>query len=138
METCPTSTIEFISSLHGRQRRRERDLSKRDLQAAVKHGTKECSIKGRWKYTFADVVYITDSTSTKEITSYSLLRLPLEKIDIHSTELHKINEQRRRVQKGIRLHTDMRPNLHALISVPNTISCLCFVQAGQKSLHILS
>ena len=55
MEAQPTSTIDFISSLHGKQRRRERDLSKRDLQAAVKHGIKEPNIKGRWKYTFAEM-----------------------------------------------------------------------------------
>lgn len=99
MEARPTSTIEFMSGLHGRQRRRERDLSKRDLQAAVKYGIQERGHSGRWKYTFADVVYVTDWTSTQEVTSYSL-PLPLEKIHIHSMELNKINEQTRRIRTG--------------------------------------
>ena len=52
----------------GRQRRKERNISKRDLQAAVKHGTKKLSFpcpktgERRWLYTFADIVYVTDDT----------------------------------------------------------------------------
>lgn len=81
-----TSCIDFISSVHGEQRRRERDVSKRDLQAAVKHGTREPTQnpqtrEPRWKYTFADVVYITDKTSTKEVTSWAL-PLPLQKVPL--------------------------------------------------------
>ena len=105
MEAQPTSMIEFVSTLHGKQRRRERDLNKRDLQAAVKHATPERQRSGRLKYTFADVVYITDSTSTEEVTSYSL-PLPLDKIDIHPTELHKVNEQQRRIRTGIPARSD--------------------------------
>ena len=100
MDTRPTSCIDFISSLHGRQRRRERELTKRDLQAAVKHGIKEPGHSGRWKYTFADVVYITDSTSTSEVTSYSL-PLPLDKISISKAELGKIKERTRRIRSGL-------------------------------------
>jgi hypothetical protein len=64
-----TSLVTVLSSAHGRQRRAEREIHKRDLQAAVKYGVKEsagvCRIFGtpRWKYTFADVVFITDATS---------------------------------------------------------------------------
>lgn len=45
--------------------------------AAVKYGRKERADSDRktgairWKYTYANVVYITDETSTKEITSYA-------------------------------------------------------------------
>ena len=71
-----TSCVEFISSIHGEQRRRERDVTKRDLQAAVKNGTKERTWgfkrEPRWKYTFADVVYITDESSVNEITSWAV------------------------------------------------------------------
>lgn len=70
-----TSCVEIISSIHGNQRRAERLIDKRDLQAAIKHGTKEIQhLKGkiRYKYTFAGIVYITDQTSRHEITSYML------------------------------------------------------------------
>jgi|AntAceMinimDraft_1070359.scaffolds.fasta_scaffold19652_2 hypothetical protein len=66
-----TSLITVLSSLHGRQRREERDISKHDLQAAVKYGVQEPSaegegrIKGRWKFTYNGVVYITDATTKK-------------------------------------------------------------------------
>ncbi|CAB1098021.1 unnamed protein product [Ectocarpus sp. CCAP 1310/34] len=77
MEHAPrTSDIEFFSSLHGRQKRLQRGLNKRDLQAAVKHGTRREGYsdpktgKPRWMYTLGNVVYITDETSTREITSY--------------------------------------------------------------------
>jgi len=39
-----TSCIEFFSSLHCKQRELERNITLRDLQAAVKYGIKE---KGR-------------------------------------------------------------------------------------------
>ena len=72
-----TSLVTVLSSAHGRQRREERDITKRDLKAAVKYGTKEATPgQGRnlglvcWKYTFAGVVYITDIESKVEITSW--------------------------------------------------------------------
>jgi|TARA_B110000977_G_scaffold97976_1_gene128963 hypothetical protein len=39
--TSSTSLVEILSSVHGRQRRKERLINMRDLQAAVKHGEKE-------------------------------------------------------------------------------------------------
>ena len=69
-----TSLVTVLSSAHGRKRREERDITKRDLKAAVKYGKKEPATMGRgtdrWKYTFAGVVYITDSESKVEITSW--------------------------------------------------------------------
>ena len=70
-----TSAVDILSSAHGRRRRRERLISKRDLQAAVKYGKKEEALRAkgsvlRWKYTFAGIVYVTDATSTREITSW--------------------------------------------------------------------
>ena len=81
-----TSEIPFISSEHGRERRSQRDISIRDLQSAVKYGIKEIGYPGRmgekrFKYTYADVVYMTDGTSQKEITSWAL-ELPLTKVII--------------------------------------------------------
>ena len=71
-----TSAVTVLSSPHGRLRRAQRAIEKRDLQAAVKHGKKERGFpcprtgEGRWRYTFADVVYVTDETSRLEITSW--------------------------------------------------------------------
>eukprot|EP00241_Pyramimonas_parkeae_P004104 CAMPEP_0114246224 /NCGR_PEP_ID=MMETSP0058-20121206/12339_1 /TAXON_ID=36894 /ORGANISM="Pyramimonas parkeae, CCMP726" /LENGTH=673 /DNA_ID=CAMNT_0001359377 /DNA_START=223 /DNA_END=2241 /DNA_ORIENTATION=- len=71
-----TSAVTVITSPHGLQRRIERKIGIRDLKAAVKHGTKEpgfpCPRTGelRWLYTFADVVYVTDESSKREITSW--------------------------------------------------------------------
>ena len=57
-------------------RRAQRLIEKRDLQAALKYGIREVSYNQRgqqnWKITFADIVYITDSTLTREITSWSV------------------------------------------------------------------
>jgi hypothetical protein len=70
------SLVTVLSSAHGRQRRSERLINKRNLQAAVKYGVKEDAPNPRtgqlgYKYTFAGVVFITDSTSTREITSWA-------------------------------------------------------------------
>ncbi|CAM9472532.1 unnamed protein product [Choristocarpus tenellus] len=71
-----TSELVFFSSLHGRARREQRGIDKRDLQAAVKYGRREMTFsdprtgRPRWKYTYANIVYITDESSTREITSW--------------------------------------------------------------------
>ena len=72
-----TDLVTVLSSAHGRQRRSERLISKSDLQAAVKYGEKEASYENnsgelRWKYTFRGIVYITDETSRREITSWPI------------------------------------------------------------------
>mmetsp|Transcript_10216 Transcript_10216/g.16539 ORF Transcript_10216/g.16539 Transcript_10216/m.16539 type:complete len:690 (+) Transcript_10216:55-2124(+) len=72
-----TSDITLISHAHGRQRRQERGIRRKDLQAAIKHGRKEEANPGpkgqlRWKYTHRGVVFITDESSKNEITSWRL------------------------------------------------------------------
>jgi hypothetical protein len=79
-----TSLVTVLESEHGRQRRMERKIGLRDLQAAVRHGVRTPGFpcprtgEGRWKYTFAGVVYVTDSTSRKEITSWPAPALGLD------------------------------------------------------------
>ncbi len=51
-----TSALSLISHAHGRQRREERGIDKRQLQEAVKYGRKERANPGRdgktrWRYT---------------------------------------------------------------------------------------
>eukprot|EP00111_Clytia_hemisphaerica_P010941 TCONS_00032060-protein len=101
-----TSTIELISSIHGHQRRAERCIEKKDLQAAVKYGKKEMCRRFdkagrpliRFKYTFADVVYITDESSTREITSY-VLPIPLDKVDVPLIDQNKYYAAKRRIEE---------------------------------------
>ena len=72
----PTEAVTVLSSVHGRLRRQQRDISKIELKAAVKHGRREPGLPSKkdgaktWKYTHAGVVYITDETSRLEITSW--------------------------------------------------------------------
>jgi len=72
-----TSNVTINSHLHGRVRRAERGIDKRELQAAVKNGVKEAANPGRlgdrrWRYTYQGVTYITDETSRHEITSWRI------------------------------------------------------------------
>lgn len=99
-----TSDIPFFSSLHGERRRAERAIDRRDLQAAVKHGKKEVAKRDtqtgarRWKYSYADIIYITDRTSTKEITSWvapiglPLANLTLKQIGEHETAKARLQD----------------------------------------------
>ena len=78
-----TQLIPLESSLHGKERRQLRSISKRDLQQAIKYGIKTPGYPSRsgdqrWVFEFADIIYVTDSTCTKEITSYvKPIKLPL-------------------------------------------------------------
>jgi uncharacterized protein YegL len=75
-ENRRTSEFTVLSSVHGRARRELREITKFDLQSAIKYGIKtrgnKCRKTGlpRWKYVYGNVVYITDHTSTREVTSY--------------------------------------------------------------------
>jgi hypothetical protein len=101
----PTNAILVESSLHGRQRRCQRDITKRDLQAAVKYGIKErghpCpkTREPRWKYTYADIVYITDSTSTKEVISWAL-EIPMTREAISDDYRYRLDEAKRRIAQN--------------------------------------
>ena len=104
MEIIHTSAVDLISSIHGHQRRAERSIEKRDLKSAVKNGTKESQLRRlkdgtmviRYKYTFADIVYITDETSTREITSW-VLPLPLEQVRISDNDEHQYEAAKARI-----------------------------------------
>lgn len=64
----------YLSS-HAAQRQEQRDITSRESWAAVTSGTKEpCNIFGvrRWKYTWGNIVVITNEDSSKIITVYDL------------------------------------------------------------------
>ena len=105
-----TSLVTILSSAHGRQRRAEREINKRDLQAAVKYGVREpagLSKLGapRCRYTFAGVVFITDETSRHEITSWPLpgcgFDVPLVDIDKAMAAAHA------RAHAAVRAHSGL-------------------------------
>eukprot|EP00854_Cymbomonas_tetramitiformis_P014698 gene14698-17366_t len=93
--TITTSAVSVISSPHGLLRRKQRKINIRDLQAAVKYGTKEAGFpcprtgENRWKYTHADVVYITDASSRHEITSWPAPAAGLDIPTVQVTEAIK-------------------------------------------------
>ena len=93
-----TSAATILSSDHGRMRRAERMIDKRDLQAALKYGTRERSLNQRgvpqWKYTFADIIYITDQTSTREITSWAKPGVGIDVEKRHISEQMKLKHKR--------------------------------------------
>lgn len=108
-----TCEIPFFSSTHGKERRTQRNIAKRDLQAAVKYGTRErgspCQKtgQGRWKYTYADIVYVTDEWSQREITSW-VLQLSLDPVRISPPMLNQYTEAKKRNEAnsgGISSHT---------------------------------
>lgn len=74
----------------------------KNLQAAVKYGVKELGYPHpktkelRYKYTYMDVVYITDATSTIEITSWALA-LPIDKVAISPRMMRQVEEARHRL-----------------------------------------
>lgn len=69
-----TAELTVLSTVHGRQRRELRDITKHDLRTVMKHGTKSKGnlVNGdqRWKFEFGNTVYITDNSMRKEITCY--------------------------------------------------------------------
>ena len=98
IDSKPTSAVTILFSVHGRMRRAERLIQKRDLQAAIKHGTRVMSANPRgdwnWKYTFADVLYITDKSSRREITSWAVpgAGLDVDKVLV-TPEMQKLHSQ---------------------------------------------
>ncbi|KAJ8599256.1 hypothetical protein CTAYLR_006219 [Chrysophaeum taylorii] len=76
-EEMATSEVPLVSHAHGRMRRIERQIERRELQAAVKYGRKERANPGvngekRWRFTHKGVVYVTDETCTHEVTSWRI------------------------------------------------------------------
>jgi len=98
----PTEEVPFISSTHGRERRSQRNIAKRDLQAARKYGVCESGYPHRttgeptWKFTHAHITYITDSSMEREITSY-VEPLPFEVVQISPRAQQSYDEAKRRL-----------------------------------------
>eukprot|EP00957_Ditylum_brightwellii_P068514 5201170-Ditylum_brightwellii.AAC.1 len=73
----PTSAVSFIESSHGRVRREQRGIGKKDLTEAKKYGKCTPGVPYKngvptSKYTYNGIVYITNDLTGQEITSYAL------------------------------------------------------------------
>lgn len=79
--------ISILSTEHGRLRREERDIDKRDLQKALKYGTRERNFKGRWKIEHDGVIFIVNESMTYEVTAFPS-PLALASVDIKDTIEH--------------------------------------------------
>ena len=64
-----TSLITLLSSPHGRMRREQRDIDKRDLQKAIKYGSREFHC-GNWRITYDGIMFIVDGKLRREVTCY--------------------------------------------------------------------
>lgn len=84
-------------------RRTQRDITKRNLQEAVKYGY-DTRVRGRihpkhgrtWIYTWGDITYITNDSSTVEITAWAS-ELPLERHSLSERDVQQHDEAKRRI-----------------------------------------
>ena len=66
-----TSLITILSSAHGRLRREQRDIDKRDLQKAIKHGTRYFQPSQRtWVVTYDGIIFVVDKALKREVTVF--------------------------------------------------------------------
>jgi hypothetical protein len=72
---------------HARDRRAQRDIDKKDLEAALIHGREEPCMYGR-KYYYKGVHYVIHRTKKKEITCYAD-KLPLKRVQIPKELIEK-------------------------------------------------
>jgi len=71
-----SSSIPFVETQHGRERRKQRGIDKKDLFAAMKHGKKRpywTAPNGdpRAAYQYKDITYIVNETTGEEVTCYA-------------------------------------------------------------------
>jgi hypothetical protein len=89
-----TSLITILSSAHGRLRREQRDINKRDLQRALKYGTYTMK-KGDhcWQVEYDGITFVTDRACKREITAFPS---PLPEADVEIKAL-EANEKMKRL-----------------------------------------
>jgi hypothetical protein len=90
-----TTTL-IQSTLHGRKRRLLRQIEKTDIEDCLAFGIKEPSIKGRWKYTYNEVVLILDPSNTIEITSF-IMPLEMERAEYDNYYVEEQTEAKRAI-----------------------------------------
>ena len=116
MEAHNTSLITILSSTHGRLRREQRDIDKRDLKKALKYGKPEKSWGRRWSIDYDGITFITDPSMRQEVTAFPS-PLPRQEVSL-STEM----EHRKTIELLMK-----KPTLstsHTVIIIDNSGSML--------------
>lgn len=111
-----TSLITILSSEHGRLRREQRDIDKRDLQKALKYGTRETAWGQRWKVEYDGITFITDSAMRREVTAFPS---PLPKVPIDHTMISEGVKTKQLLKQRPELATS-----HTVIVIDNSGSML--------------
>ena len=65
-----SSLISILSTDHGRLRREQRDISKRDLLKALRYGSRERTWGERWKIEYDGIIFIVNKSLTQEVTAF--------------------------------------------------------------------
>jgi hypothetical protein len=102
----PTSKITVVETEHGRLRRKQRGIDKKDLQTALKYGERETGHPRpngdpTAKYTYNDIVYIVNECTKEEVTSYAM-PFPLDKVVISPA----MEKEHRQAQKRLKHDLD--------------------------------
>ena len=63
--------VDFLDSAHGEERRKQRQISKADLQAAMKYGKKQSGLNGRIIYKLEGLTLVYDLKTKQEVTSWT-------------------------------------------------------------------
>jgi hypothetical protein len=108
--------ISILSTEHGRMRREERDIDKRDLQKAIKSGTRKKCWGDRWMIEYDGIVFITDNCLQYEVTCYPS---PLA--------FAEIDEDARTAHSKAKSVIDQKPELcasHTVLIVDNSGSMI--------------
>jgi hypothetical protein len=104
-----TSAITFVETEHGRLRRKQRGIDKKDLQAAKKYGTRynnrpRPNGDQTAKYVYRDITYIVNEVTGEEITCYAK-PLELEEVRIPRQMLLDYFQARQNVKKNFHCWT---------------------------------
>lgn len=71
-QNVPMSAVTFVETHHGRDRREQRGIEKKDLQRAMKYGLEEGEHwPGTIRYTYKDIVYIVRADTGEEVTCWA-------------------------------------------------------------------
>jgi hypothetical protein len=111
-----TSLISILSSAHGRLRREQRDIDKRNLQRALKYGTCKTNWGGRWLVEYDGISFVTDPTKKHEITAFPS---PLPEVDVENKALLANIKMKRLLEQKPDFSTS-----HTVIVIDNSGSML--------------
>ena len=96
----PTSSIPHVETVHGRMRREQRGITKKDVQRARKYGTREPTHprpdgSPTAIYTYKDITYIVNEATDEEVTAYAVpLRLDPVLLPSDADEHHELLKAR--------------------------------------------